>query len=490
MMTIGNRFIRGVAWMAAGGWTEQAINFVVFVTMAKILGPELYGLLSMAAVFIVLCEALVRESVSEYLIAAHDPQAEDFNATFWLTAALGLLLAVLLFLSATPIAAVYGEPQVAGLIRGLSVTVLMIAFTAVPVAILRREFNFRVLSLRAIAGVIVGGTVGVVMALSGFGVWSFAGQWIAMIATNIVMAWTAVDWRPGLSTTAGHLRRAGGFGLQVLGLRAAELAAVQLPTLIIGATLGPVATGLYSLSWRLVETLTFLISTPLRMVSQPAFAAVRREGGRAGDLLLDIARLTGVIAFPFFVGLAVVAHPVILLLFGEEWLGAAPVLSVMAFLGLYLAIAMVQQSFCLAAGKAGEITLLTWANVALAGVMILIASRWGLVAIATAFVLAHYLLWVFRYRLVARLGDMPVAPLVTCNILPAIAAAAMAGTVLMVQDALADAPLVLSILCSILTGVLVFAALTLAFLRDRLQLFLSYAAPGRLGAAAQGEGAE
>lgn len=476
-MSVGHKFIRGVAWMLAGGWTEQAINFAVFVTMAKLLGPELYGLLSMAAVFIVLAEALVRESVSEYLIAAHDPGAEDYNATFWLTAALGLVLALALWAASGAIAALYGQPQVAGLIRGLSVTVLLIAFTAVPVAILRREFNFRVLSLRAIAGVVAGGAVGIGMAMAGYGVWSFVGQWIAMITTNVVMAWTAVDWRPGLVTTRSHLVRAGGFGAQVLGLRAAELAAAQLPTLMIGATLGPLATGLYSVSWRLVETLTFLISTPLRMVSQPAFAAVTREGGRAGDLLLDIARLTGVAAFPFFLGLAVVAEPVLRLVFGPEWLGAGPVLSVLAFLGIYLSVAGVQQSFCLAAGRAGEITLLAWGNVLLGGVLILLAARWGLVAITAGFVAAHYLLWIFRFRLVARLGDIPVAPLLTCNILPALAAGVMAAAVILVQRALDGAPLAVSVAASILAGMAVYGGLALLLMRDRIGLFLSYARP-------------
>jgi PST family polysaccharide transporter len=213
------------------------------------------------------------------------------------------------------------------------------------------------------------------------------------------------------------------------------------------------------------------------MVSQPAFAAVTREGGRAGDLLLDIARLTGVAAFPFFVGLAVVAEPVLRLVFGAEWLGAAPVLGVLAFLGLYFSVALVQQSFCLAAGRAGEITVLTWGNVALGAALILAAAPWGLVAITAGFVAAHYLLWIFRFRLVARLGDIPVTSLLTCNILPALATGVMAVVVILVQRALADAPLAVSVAASILTGIAAYGALALLFMRDRIGLFLSYARP-------------
>ncbi len=486
-MTIGQTFMRSVAWMAAGNWTEQAINFVVFVTMANILGPEAYGLLSMAAVFIVLSEALVRESVSEYLISAHAPTDADYNAVFWLNTALGVLLAAVLVFGSGPIAELYGYPRVGGLIRALSPTVILVAVTAVPVAILRREFNFRILSIRAVAGVIAGGVVGIAMALSGYGVWSFAGQWVAMITTNVVIAWMAVDWRPGLSFGRGQIRGAAGFGAQVLGLRAAELATAQMPVVIIGSVLGPVATGLYSVSWRLVETLSFLISTPLRMASQPAFAAIRREGGRAGDLLLDISRLGGLAAFPFFAGLAVLAEPMLRLVFADEWIDAAPVLSVMAFLGLYFCIAVVQQSFCLAAGKAGQITLLTWAGVILGAVLILIASRWGLVAITVAFVGAHYLLWYFRFRIVARLGDMPVLPLVACHLKPALASAVMAAVVFAVARWLSDGSVLVQFVAAVGAGISVFGLFTVIFMRDRLRLLLSYIRPAPAEALTSGE---
>ena len=72
---------------------------------------------------------------------------------------------------------------------------------------------------------------------------------------------------------------------------------------------------------------------------------------------------------------------------------------------------------------------------------------------------------------------MAVLPLVTCNILPALATAVMAVAVILTHRALADAPLIVDVLVSILTGVVVFAALTLLFMRDRLKLLLSYARP-------------
>ena len=140
-MSIAQKFSHSVAWMAIGNWTEQAVNFAVFVTLARLLGAKDYGLLAMASVFVVLSEALVRESVSEYLIAAKDPTPEDYNATFWLLAALGLGLALLLAAIAGPAAQAYGQPEVRAIILALCPSVLIVALNAVPVAILRRDLS-------------------------------------------------------------------------------------------------------------------------------------------------------------------------------------------------------------------------------------------------------------------------------------------------------------------------------------------------------------
>ncbi len=475
-MSIERKFGQGVAWMAAGNWVEQAINFAVFVLLARILGAETFGLLAMAAAFVLLSEFLVRESFSDFLISYANPDDDHYNTTFWVLAGLGSLLCLLLVLAAGPISAFYGQSQVKGLIVALSPTVLMIALTAVPVAILRRELRFRTLSLRAIAGVIVGGVVAISMALSGFGVWSLAGQRLAQVLTNIVMAWAAVNWRPSLSFSKKHLREVTRFGGAVLGLRAAELASTQIPSVIIGATLGPVTLGFFSIAWRLVEIGSFLIVTPLRMASQPAFAALHRSGDTASKLLVDISRLSGLVAFPAFAGLAVLAVPVLGLLFGPEWGAAAPILSILSVLGAYLCIEKIHQAYCLAMGRAGPTSIVAWIEVAVGAALVWLLVPWGVNAMAAGLVGAFLALWGVRFHIIAGVAGINMWTLLKIHLLPFAGSVLMAAVIWFSLDQMTPASSIVSILIGVGVGVPIFTGFTALFMADRfsqLKLFVA-----------------
>ena len=476
-MPLGQRFTSGVAWMSVGVWAEQAFNFIIIAILARLLGAEAFGLLAMAAAFVLFSEFLVRESISDILLTRDELSPARLNSVFWLLALLGGILMTVLFLAAGPVARFYGEDVVQGLLIGLSPTVMMIALTAVPVAILRRKMEFRVLALRAIAGAVIGGVVGIGMALAGYGVWALVGQRLALTATNIVMAWGAVSWRPGFSVSRKHLREILHFGHRILGLRAAELAAVQSPVVIIGALMGPVQAGYYAIAWRVVEVAFFMLITPLRMVAQPAFGAVERGGGRAKDLLLDVMRLTGFLAFPAFAGLAVLSEPVLVLLFGQKWSPAAPVLSLMSVLGMYLSAEKVQQTFCLAAGRPGRLAILTWIEVGLATMVIVVAAPYGLPLATACFVAVFLLGWPFRFANLGHIVGVPGPKLMWPHVAPLLLSAGMAAAVQGVVWQLDGRPPVLTLLVGTVTGIAVYGLLAVLFLRNRLRLLSSMVRP-------------
>lgn len=478
MAAVRQKFGRGVAWMAAGNWTEQAVNFAVFIALARILDSGAFGLMAMASVVIVLAEFLVRETLTEHLIADDAPGAEDFNAVFWALAALGVGLSLLILALARPIAVAYGEAMVAPLIAWMVPSVLMTAVTAVPVAVLRRELAFRSLSLRAIAGVIGGGIVGLFMAFAGYGVWALVGQRVVQVLVNALAAWVAAPWKPGVRTSRAHLHRVLRIGGQAMMLRASELVITQVPTVVLGRVLGSVATGYYTVAWRLIETASFLIVTPLRMASQPAFAALRREGrGGHGSLLVDLSRLSSFLAFPAFAGLAALAKPMLLLVFGPGWAPSALPLMILTVSGAYYCVEKVQLSFGLAMGRTGGFAVLGWATVAALALVCGIAVHWGTPAVAAGFVGTLILFWPLRVAILSRLSGVSVPALFRPHLLPLFGAVPMALVVAPIPDQLwallpAARP-VMVVLLGVAAGVALYAGYTLLFMRDRLRLLLS-----------------
>lgn len=467
-MAASSGFGRGVAWIAIGNWTEQAINLVIFILMARLLGAEAFGLLAMATAFVILGEFLVRESLSDYLIAAEKPSSRDFDTVFWTLTAFGITLSLILVLLSGPLAAFYDQPQVRGLLLGLAPTPILIALAAVPVAILRREMRFRSLSLRAIAGVIAGGVVGITLALNGGGIWALVAQRLAQVGANFLLAWVAVGWRPGFDVTRDGVHRITGFSRDVLALRTSELAATQVPAVLIGATLGPQVLGYFAIAWRMVEIASTLIIAPLRMAAQSAFAAHRRDGGDPAAKLLRLAQLTGFLAFPVFAGLAALSGPFIALTVGPHWAPAIPVLSVLSVYGAYLCVVKIDQAFCLAHGQVGGLAVLGLGEVLLGAVAILLLVQMGVTAMTLAFLSAFLVMWPLRVRHVAKIAQVAPLALARPQLRPFISAAVMACAVTLLAQAMAGFAPFSILAAGTFFGIVIYAALSLMFMGDRL----------------------
>jgi O-antigen/teichoic acid export membrane protein len=459
-----------IAWMAMGNWVEQAFNVLIFVILARLLGVEAFGLLAMAAAIVILCEFLVRETLTEYLVASPSEDQAHSDAVFYSLIAFSGALFFALWGSADLIAGLYQQEIVVPLIQYLAASVIFVALGAVPASLLRRHMKFKALAIRAVAGVVCGGVVAVWMALNGYGVWSLVAQRLVQVGVNTVLAWGAVSWRPKFAIKLGALREIFGLGRNVLAFRAAQIARVQVPMALIGALLGPTVLGFFSLAWRLVEIASFLVSTPIRMVSQSAFAARLREGKPARELLIDVSKLSGWIAFPAIFGLVVLASPIVQLVFGEKWAPASDALMIVGFVGAYLAIEVVHQSYCLAARKVGTLALIAWLDVALAAGGVFALQANGLVGVSYGFAGSFLVLWIARIAVVSNLAGIGLTTLVRQHIPPLVTSALMAGAVTGLLAVLPDWPNLVVIALSGLLGVVVYAFGTLILMRNRIDL--------------------
>lgn len=432
-MSIGKRLITSVGWMFAGNWAEQIVNFLVFVIIVRITGPEIYGLATMAIVFILFAEFLVRQTITETIIKLKTLEDGHLDAAFWLLGSLSIVLICLLILFSGQIAALYSEPDIATYLVWATPTILIIGFSGIPVTLLKRKLEFRTLAIRATIGVFAGGVVGITMALMDFGVWSFIGQRVVQIFVNNILAWISMPWLPKFRAKGKHFKDIVGFSSQVGGLRITELISINSPLIIIGVFLGPTVLGQFTLAWRLVEVLTFLLITPIQFVAQPAFAHFNRNKERVGELLLKITQTSSLITFASFIGIAAISSPTIILLFGPEWIEASPAHQILCLVGIYLSIERLQQAFLLALGHAKNLFYLSFIEAVVGIIGMIYMADFGTVGIAIAFTARYYLFWPLRLMITSKYAKFSVTEYLKVFMLPLFNALLMGYIVVMCQ---------------------------------------------------------
>ena len=373
-------------------WGGQALSLVVFIVLARLLVPEDFGLVALAMVFVALAQLVVDQGLGDALIQRREITADHVDTAFWVAVATGILLTVATILLAAPIAAAVGEPELASILQVLSITFVLSAFTSIPIALLSRELAFRLLAIRAVASIVGGGVVGIGMALAGLGAWSLVGQQVAAAVLSVMTLWAATPWRPRLHVARAEFNELFSFGVRVVGSDILGFVSRNADNLLIGVFLGPVPLGIYAVGYRILDTSQRMLINVARKVIFPAFARLQHDEARMARAYLRVTRSGSALIVPAYVGLAIVAPELTVLLFGATWTESGPVASILFLSGPVLGAQAFSGSLLYAAGHP-EVVLRFRVITTVANVLgFVVALPFGILAVAAAFTVRAYVL--------------------------------------------------------------------------------------------------
>jgi O-antigen/teichoic acid export membrane protein len=377
-----SRIRSGVAWKAASQITLQVSRMIVALTLARLLAPNDWGLAAMVFVFSGFVVVFTDNALGTALIQRRELHKGDRSTVFWISAGIGLALALAGIALSGPLADYYGKPAVRPLFAAVSVGFLVSALGTTHMALLARDMRFRRLELRQIAATIVGAVAGITIALKGFGPWAIVGQQLAEAAVSTALLWWLMPWRPSLRVSVASLRRLGGFAGNVFGENLLYQAGRNLGTLLIGRFVGAVALGAYALATNVILVPFSRLAGPLQQVFFPAFSRISNDRERIADVWIRASRLVGALAFPALAGLVIVAPDFVNVVLGSRWSRATPVIQILAWVGLIQALQTLSGEVLLAVGRAGTLLRFTalW-FVATVGACAL-GLRWGIVGVA------------------------------------------------------------------------------------------------------------
>ena len=324
MKDLGSRSLSAVFWGGGGSVIRIVLQIATQIALARILGPEQYGLFAIGSIVISFSNFFSDVGIAYGLIQKTEVTPQDLRFVFTWQVVLGLLVTAVVAGLSGPIALFFGDVQAQGVVAALAVVCLINALTAPALNLLKRELDFKRIQVANIfsyfAGYVV---VGIPLALSGATVWALVAAWVVQASVTLLIVYSGVrhPLQPLFWFEGG--RQIVRYGATVLVTNITNWLIGNIERVVIARFFATREIGLYATSYNLLYG---PIASLMGIVQPVFFSAASRialEQQRVVRIYLALIALTAVVVLPLFASISAIAQTFVLALYGAKWEGAA-----------------------------------------------------------------------------------------------------------------------------------------------------------------------
>ncbi len=320
--SLSEQGINALKWTYLGKFAAMALQFFIGIILARILGPEPYGLVAIALLIVGLGGLLAEGGLGAALIQSPEITSQDIRSVFSTQLVIGWCIAGLLASFAPWIADFFNNPAAVPVIMVMTLTFLIQPFGQTATALFRRRLEFKTLQIVSLASYLVGYLlIGIPLAYSGFGVWSLVTAQLLQISIKAGLAYS-LSRHPILPLVNPLHCRFLNIGSAITANNVTSWLMVSLDTAIIGRCFGTLALGLYNRTFTLVNMPMMAIVTGAQGVLLSAYSKSQENGLALIRTYSVSVGMMALLFLPIFSAAAAVPETIILGLYGEKWLPA------------------------------------------------------------------------------------------------------------------------------------------------------------------------
>ncbi|AZI41136.1 lipopolysaccharide biosynthesis protein [Epilithonimonas vandammei] len=337
-MSLKKQAVSSMIWTFAQQFGTQLITFALSVILARLLLPSDFGTIAMFTVVMSIASALVDGGMSSSLIRSAEVDDRDLSTVFWFNMVMAMAMYIIIFFTAPLIADFYKVEILTPVIRVYSVSIIIRSLTAVQSTRFVKAMDFKTLFTIQLPSLIIGAVSGVVMAYSGFGIWSLVFYPIIQSVVGGIQLWFYSKWKPLLIFDQAKFKEHFGFGYKMTLSGLLDTVFRNIYTILIGKHFSSAQLGYYNRADNLKQLPVANLSTALNKVTFPLFAKLKDNDVKLKEVYQKLMKLVIFVIAPVLFIMMVVAEPMIRFLLTDKWLPAVPYLQVLALSGILFPI--------------------------------------------------------------------------------------------------------------------------------------------------------
>lgn len=318
------RGARALGWGVGGSAMKVVLSIIVQATLARLLGPAEFGLFAIGIVILGVASFFSDVGLATHLIQREQVEDEDVSFVLAWNLTISLSVAALLFGGAGLIAAGFQKPEASTVIRTLALVLGINAFASISVALLRRDLDYRSIQLAEIAGYIFGfGLVGISLAASRYGSWALIGAFVSQSLATMLILYGRTRHTLRLRWRSGDANAFAQFGFAIMATNLVNWYVSSLDKLLIGRVHPQATLGLYTTVQNLTGSPANVLYPNLQSVVFSTTARLQNDTVALSRSYVSLLAGVLTLVVPAFVGVALVADLLAVVVYGQGWADAA-----------------------------------------------------------------------------------------------------------------------------------------------------------------------
>jgi len=395
--SLSQRSFAALKWNYIGTIARSGSQFAIGIILARLLGPEPFGLVALALLVVGLGALIANFGLAPALVQSKSVSREDIRFVFTLQVVVGAVFTVGIYLLASPIAVYFYRPDAIPVLQAMSFMFVLQAFGQTAAALLQRNLDFKRPQLAQFSSYVVGYVfLGMPLAFLGWGVWSLVIAQLAQAGLNSVVVYVMVR-HPVVPSFRSSGKGLLDFGMKFTVGSLGSWGIANLDSALIGRNFGVISLGLYGRAFNLVANPMGVLVTSLQGVLFSVSARIQEDKPALLRTYLGVLGAMGFVCFPLFAAIAVVPGTVINGVYGEKWMAAAPLLVPLSLAMPIHALLALGGTVISGMGRAGQEMWIQFVALAFFALLLWWTSRYSVEAIAWS----AFAIYLLRFGLIA-----------------------------------------------------------------------------------------
>ncbi|KMJ59018.1 Teichuronic acid biosynthesis protein TuaB [Bacillus sp. LL01] len=438
MSTITKQILSGAKWTALATIIITVIQIVQFAILGNLLTKEQFGIVGMITTVVIFTQILLDMGFSAAIIQKEKVSNEQLSTLYWLNIIVGIVLFVALFFASPIIAGFYNQPELIPLIKVLGIMFLIAPIGQQFQYLLQKDLNFNLLSRIEVATNLASFVSLLVLIFLIQELYAYVISQVILNSLKGILYFVVYSktWKPSFIFNLSSIKELMSFGVFQLMSRLVNRIGANIDYILIGRFLGAEALGIYSLAYQVVTIPVMKINPIITRVAFPVFSRSQSDNKLLIEGFLNVTKMLALVSLPLLLGLMAISDLFIEVFFGARWLEAAPILGILAVVGILRVLMNPNGSIILAKGKANIAFYWDFGVMLLYGITMYFATKYDIYIVAWTYVVTSFINFFIGRWLLKLLIDLEMREYVRTLLKPILLTGLMAILVYFLKTAL------------------------------------------------------